>query len=320
MIGCRQALLLWLMMMMISRTDALATSMSMKSRQPTSVNGNNINNNKPQPQEKVNGDNVAVNSLDAWVQLRSGIRPDQAEGVFSDVFFWTADGELYESPSGKMVARIEGVEASHAVRLHDNMVRIFSRKLVWFLDPDTYEIMDSYQGKPVKPIRYDAQVFDFEIMGKKKKTPVVEEPLLQPIQPYVVRSARVVPCMPITPRWGGCSDILMFQVPLFIDIDIPLPNGQTRRYQAWEFYDYYLDHSNANKKPPVLSWMRQGNTPPFCMEGNGVMHARGHRVSKFQDLPETTQEYVNENYPHFRGPPNDMEEVDRLLGEDEESS
>ena len=284
-----------------------------------------------------------VKSFDAFVQMRSGLRPDEPKDVYSDVVFWTADGELYESPSGTMIARIEGLETSRAVRLDDNVVRIFSRKLVWFLHPETYEIMTEFEGQAVNPIRYDAQVFDM----KRGKATTRQQPMeqqqrdikdndpdgdvLAPILPFVVRSTRLVPCMPITPRWGGTTDVLMFQVPLFIDIEIPLPpaptagagvmsklNGETtRRYQAWEFYDYFLDlHSETT---PVLSWMRQGSTPPFCTDGNGVMHARGHRVGSFEELPPTTQEYVNKNYPLFHGPPTGMEEVDELLGPDIES-
>merc|ERR1712232_310431 len=218
-----------------------------------------------------------------------------------------------------MLARVEGVETSHAVRLENGLVRILSRKLVWFLDPVTNEIMDEFEGKAISPIRYDAQVFDME-QGRIDEKDVS----LSPILPYVVRSKRLVPCMPITPRWGGCKDVLMFQVPLFIDIEIPIniPAGEggsepaltnkTRRYQAWEFYDYCLNVHHEN--PPILSWMRQGSTPPFCMDSSGVMHARGHRVESFEELPQSTQDYVNQNYPLFRGPPQSMEEVDRLLG------
>ena len=311
-------------------------------------------------------DNSPCNSLDAFVQMRSGLQPSTPHGQYSNVVFWSADGELYESPSGKMLARIEGLECSHAVRLpkddSEDVVRIFSRKLVWFLHPETYEIMTEWKGQPVRPIRYDAQVFDMkqgQVIGQLPVQPPASgdnntstlnsfgmvDVMLTPIQPYVVRSTRLVPCMPITPRWGGSQNLLMFQVPLFIDIEIPIlpkkgeeqvdddTKPKTRRYQAWEFYDYYLDlqqhpaedgttttsskepiQQQASPPPPVLSWMRQGSTPPFCRDGNGVMHARGHRVERFEDLPQTTQEYVHENYPLFQGPPQDMEEVDELLG------
>lgn len=253
-------------------------------------------------------------SLDAFAQMRSGICPDQKKG---DAVYWTADGELYETPSGRMLARIEGLETSKAFRMDNNVIRIFSRKLVWFRHPETNEIMDKFEGQEIPPIKFDAQVFD--VKQGQGITNTEDDPSLAPIMPFVVRSKRLLPCMPITPRWGGCDHILMYQVPLFIDLEIPvIEDGKvksTRKYQAWEFYDYVYDTNQKN--PPTLSWTRQGSTPPFCINGNGVTHARGHRVDSFEDLPQSTQDYVNENFPLFRGPPKSMEEVDKLLGDDD---
>lgn len=267
----------------------------------------------PQPDNNAVNNNAMLNSLDAFAQMRSGISPNEQSGA---TVFWTADGELYETPSGKMLARMEGLETSRAVRLEDdeeNAIRIFSRKLVWFLDPETNEIMEEFEGQAVPPIRFDAQVFDVQQTANSNAN---TDPSLSPIQPYVVRSKRLIPCMPITPRWGGCQDILMFQVPLFIDIEIPIMDSdKTRKYQAWEFYDYSLNVQDSKKNPPVLSWTRQGSTPPFCLNGNGVTHARGHRVDSFEELPQSIQDYVNKNYPLFRGPPQSMDEVDKLLGD-----
>lgn len=303
---------------------------------------------------------IPRNSLDAFVQMRSGLLPSTPPGQYSDVVFWSADGELYQSPSGKMLARMEGLECSHAVRLspeedeeeEEDIVRIFSRKLFWFLHPETDEIMTEWNGLPVDSIQYDAQVFDMKKQPQppppsptpqEEGTPTVlqqsekDDFFLTPIQPTVVRSTRLVPCMPIIPRWGGSPNLLMFQVPVFIDIKIPIvSNNDTRkenepksqRYQAWEFYDYYMDLQHHDQqqqlsssdtfvlppRPPVVTWMRQGSTPPFCLDGNGVMHARGHRVDSFEELPLTTQDYVNKYHPLFRGPPQDIEEVDELLG------
>lgn len=251
---------------------------------------------------------TTTSSLETFVQMRSGLNPGEEAG---DPIFWTCDGELYATPSGKILARIEGFETSRAVRLEANAYRIFSRKLVWFLDPETNEIVTDYEGKPVRPIRFDAQVLDIEQPPESGGA----NDSLAPIFPSVVRSTRQVPCMPITPRWGGSPDVLMFQVPLFIDIEIPIGGSKTRRYQAWEFYDYSMNVNDDNDYPPTLSWTRQGSTPPFCTDGTGVTHSRCHRVDTFEDMPQSTQDYVNQNDPLFREPPQSMEEVDRLLAD-----
>eukprot|EP00591_Stephanopyxis_turris_P011417 CAMPEP_0195528290 /NCGR_PEP_ID=MMETSP0794_2-20130614/30369_1 /TAXON_ID=515487 /ORGANISM="Stephanopyxis turris, Strain CCMP 815" /LENGTH=299 /DNA_ID=CAMNT_0040659407 /DNA_START=603 /DNA_END=1502 /DNA_ORIENTATION=- len=249
----------------------------------------------------------------------------------SKTVFWTGQGQLYSAPSGKVLANIDGFDVCKAVRVSDDIVRQFSRKIFWFRDPNTNEIMTEFNGKPVRPIKYDFQVFDYK-RGMAKPLPMPlspssavpqsksldwddeYDPGLVPINPSIVKSmgSRTVPCMPITTRYAG-KGTLLYQMPLFIDI-------QTSKvsYQAWEFYDYTTDVTDcANEdKPPSISWSRQGDTPPFCHNGDGVMHFLGHRVNNFEDLPRHLRELVeNEDYEMFKNPPVDMEEVLELEAE-----
>jgi len=238
--------------------------------------------------------------------------------------FWTGQGQLHSAPSGKVLANIDGFDVSKAIRISDDIVRQFSRKIFWFRDPITNEVMTEFNGKPVRPIKYDWQVFDYK-RGMAKPLPLPfstgtdeYDPGLAPINPSIVKSvgSRTVPCMPITPRYAG-RDTLLYQMPLFIDI-------QTSKvsYQAWEVYDYTIDVADCinctNKgKPPSVSWTRQGDTAPFCENGDGVMHFLGHKVDKFEDLPRHMREMVeqSEDYEMFKAPPVDMEEVLELEAE-----
>eukprot|EP00551_Chaetoceros_affinis_P007932 CAMPEP_0203678838 /NCGR_PEP_ID=MMETSP0090-20130426/33430_1 /ASSEMBLY_ACC=CAM_ASM_001088 /TAXON_ID=426623 /ORGANISM="Chaetoceros affinis, Strain CCMP159" /LENGTH=241 /DNA_ID=CAMNT_0050546251 /DNA_START=362 /DNA_END=1087 /DNA_ORIENTATION=- len=221
----------------------------------------------------------------------------------NDIVFWTGEGELYESPSGKMVAKVDGVEVSKACYLNKDHVRVFSRKIFWYRDCETNEIITQHGDMPVKPIKYDWQVFDFE-RGVNEK-----DEFLVPIIPTVVRSPRAPPVMPITPRLAGTTDQLMFQVPVFFDLELP---GRGF-YRAWEFYDYFIDTSFATNKPPSLAWTRNGPNPPFINSDCGVMHFHAYRVNAFDELPEAVQSLVEKNYTLFRTPPTDMEEIDRSI-------
>jgi hypothetical protein len=224
----------------------------------------------------------------------------------SDVVFWMGEGHLYESPSGKIIAKVEGFDASRGMYMNEHHIRQFSRKIFWFRDPETNELIKEYKGKPVRPIRYDWQVFDFR-RGKSSNN--VDDPSMVPILPTVLKGPRSVPCMPVTPRYAG-KDVILFQCPLFINIETA--NGP---YQAWEIYDYTLDLSHdAVNRPPSLSWSRQGSNPPFLEDGNGVMHFLGHRYDAFEDLPQHIKDLVNdhEEYRLFRAPPLNMEEIHLL--------
>merc|ERR1712129_267 len=65
------------------------------------------------------------------------------------------------------------------------------------------------------------------------------------------------------------------------------------------------------KKPPTMSWSRQGSTMPFCENGDGVMIFAGHKVENFDDLPPHLIKIIEQNkdYEVFKNPPSGMEEV-----------
>lgn len=248
-------------------------------------------------------------TFDTFVTMRTGVDlnnnndptdPSTGSGGSSDTVFWMGEGQLYESPSGKILANIDGFDVSKGVQISDNHIRQFSRKIFWFRDPVTNELLTEYNGMPVKPIKYDWQVFDLK-RGFNKG-----DPSMTPILPSVVKGPRSVPCMPVKPRYAG-SDVILYQCPLFIDIKTPKGT-----YQAWEFYDYTIDTTHDVNRPPSLSWSRQGSNPPFINDGNGVMHFLGHRLEKFEDLPDHIKQLVEEEYSLFKAPPENMEEIHKL--------
>ena len=232
--------------------------------------------------------------------------------------FWIGIGQLFSAPSGEPLATIEGFDVSSAVRINKDTVRQFSRKIFWYRDIQTNELITEFQGKPVRPIKYDWQVFDYKRGTANPIHPLHSEKTT--IHPSIVSSmgstSGAVPCMAITPKYAG-SNILTYQFPLFIDI-------QTEKisYRAWEIYDYTvpLGDSHDGNLPPSICWTRQGDAAPFCVNGEGVMHITGHRVKTFEDLPLSIRELVegNDEYRLFKNPPGDMQEVSELEAEFQE--
>lgn len=241
-------------------------------------------------------------TFDMFVTMRTGVNIDD-NNQDSDIAFWTGEGQLYESPSGRLLANFDGFDVSRGVQINENEIRQFSRKIFWFRDPETNELLTEYNGMPVQPIKYDWQVFDY----KRGVSSVSQEPA--PILTSVVKGPRIVPSMPVRPRYTGNS-VLCFHIPLFIDIKTP----QGKVYQAWEVYDYTIDTSLEKNfvctdRPPTVSWSRQGSNLPFT--SNGVMHFMGQRVAKYEDLAPHMRELVEQTkeYSMFKAPPENMEEI-----------
>ena len=264
----------------------------------------------------------ALNSFDAFVKMRLGVGTGPGS---ADVVYWVGSGELYEAYSGKLLARYEGFDVGRGVVLDGGQrVRQLSRKIFWFRDPETGELMKHFNGKPVSPIRYNQQALDYDRTPSEKNGADLprEDPALKmwtplpPIVPSVVSSRVDIPVMPITATTAG-KNRLAFQAPVFVDIDIP----HVGPYQACEFYDYTCDVTYPKDQPPLAVWCRQGSNPPFAENGEGVMRFVGHRVDKFDDLPASIKELLEmEDYCLFKQPPVDMEEVERMQQLDAEQS
>mmetsp|Transcript_23125 Transcript_23125/g.43755 ORF Transcript_23125/g.43755 Transcript_23125/m.43755 type:complete len:314 (+) Transcript_23125:334-1275(+) len=240
--------------------------------------------------------------FEVWGKMRLGL--GDGPGSNPDGVFWVGGGALYEAYSGKQLAIFEGFDIGKGVQLSDNHIRQLSRKIFWFRDPVTEEIMTEYQGQPVKPIIYDTQMIDYHRADDGSITYSVEASL------RLLKDA--LPKMQITSQMAGPHQ-MMINIPVFLDIPIAEERGGGR-YQAWEFYDYSVDPSFPLDRPPTAIWARQGSVPPFNSDSKAVLRFSGCRVDSYDELPERMRMEVEREYPHFTGPPRDEKEVEDFFG------
>lgn len=237
--------------------------------------------------------------FEIWGKMRLGL--GEGPGSNSDGVFWVGGGHLYDPHSGEQLAIFEGFDIGKGIQFADNHIRQLSRKIFWFRDPITGEIMEDYNGEPVTPIVYDSQMIDY-FKGEDGSITYSVEASLRHLKD-------VLPKMKVTSQMVGAHQC-MIQVPVFIDLELP---GRGR-YQAWEFYDYSVDPSFPEDRPPTASWSRQGSVPPFNMDSKAVLRFTGYRCDNFGDLPDRMKEEVLNHYPQFVSPPKDEEEVEGVLG------
>ena len=93
---------------------------------------------------------------------------------------WSVEGELFEYPTGRLLARVAGVEVCRRVdddsrsaameredRPPSSLVRpdaktiSISRKLLLFLDPETNEVMTEFEGRAVEPAAFPYRVVEY---------------------------------------------------------------------------------------------------------------------------------------------------------------
>lgn len=290
----------------------------------------------PKHASAVNGDSAPSSKVDSFAEfclMRLGLdvsSPSSSDDGSSSspgaspTVYWVGTGELYEAYSGRLLAKFEGFDVGTGVLVDDDHshVRQFSRKVFWFRDPMTNEIMTEYNGEQVRPIRYDYQVFDYlrPPPSANEEVDVTTEfacigTELPSILPSIVSGPREVPVLPITAETSG-SNRLAFQCPVFIDVETPMGS-----YQAWENYDYTHDITYPEGQPSICVWARQGSNPPFVENGKGVMRSRAHRVDCYADVPESIRTLVegkDGEFQLFRHPPKDMAEIERLQEEEKE--
>lgn len=220
-----------------------------------------------------------------FVEMRAG----KGEPVY-----WYCIGEIYEFPSGKLIAKVEGIDAARIDLTQSTANRVvqLSRKIFFYKDSSTNEILREYNGQKVEPIAYPYQLITYELKNGKLFTTVVQgkNPRIQKISSTAENIVR---------RFG---ELIVFSSPLFIN---------TPNYKAYENYDFFIQPDGVNPKYQ-LSWVRRSLLPTFFGAGDSVFQLVAYRVDKYQDLPASIKQVLEKEARMWMQPPKDIKEIEEL--------
>lgn len=102
--------------------------------------------------------------FDRWISLRLGKR--------GETVFWYSTGELYDYPTGDVLAKVEGLEVTRSIVVGRYQVHQVSRKVYLFRDKDNNELLTEYHGGPVMPVTYKYQKIAYTLKGNVLVTEV----------------------------------------------------------------------------------------------------------------------------------------------------
>lgn len=210
--------------------------------------------------------------------------------------YWYCAGEIYEYPGGKLIAKVEGIDTARRIGDESTATKVLqlSRKIFFYRDPTTSEILRESNGQKVEPIAYPYQQITYELKGDKLFATVVQgkAPRIQKIEStgaYYVRNF---------------GDNIIFSTPLFLNF----PN-----YKAYENYDFfYAPKARNNRTRYQLTWNRRGNLPPFFGGGDSVFQLVSYRVDNYSDLPESMRDALESDGRLWMSPPKDLAEIAEL--------
>ncbi|MCC5795138.1 MAG: hypothetical protein JJT85_10465 [Chromatiales bacterium] len=217
-----------------------------------------------------------------------------------DPVFWYTIGTVFSYPDGQALFRMDGIDTARRLPDgKDGTVHQASRKVFFYRDIETGEVLKSHQGRPVEPIAYPYQYITYALEEGNIVTYVE--------QGAGSRLQRIGPVENITLRRIG--ETAVFSAPLFLDF--PMADG--RRFEAFENYDFFIHPEDAGLTwPNQLSWVRYGDLPPFAGPGQGIIHLVSWRVDDYAALPQSMREVLESEAQLWMAPPEDLEEIRRL--------
>jgi len=210
--------------------------------------------------------------------------------------YWYCIGEVYEYPSGKLVAKVEGIDTARLIKSEstDTKKLQLSRKIFFYRDPVTNQLLREINGMKVEPIAYPYQQITYELRDAQMINSVVQgkAPRIQKIEGGGKMIAREL------------NGLVMFSAPLFLNFP---------GYQAFENYDFLIQPSATRGVPRYqLTWNRRGDLPKFFGGGDSVFQLASYRIDKYQDLPKTMREALESDGRLWMTPPADLAEIAAL--------
>ena len=226
---------------------------------------------------------------DQWVSMRVGT---------GKPIYWYCFGEIYSYPEGKLVARMEGFDAARLQKINADSAIQLNRKIFYYEDAKTGEIVDEVDGKKVNHIKYPYQFITYSRKNDKLITWVE--------QGSGANINKMGPGEGIIARKMG--ENIEYAAPVFLNFTTP-----RGKYEAYENYDFFVNTNERNtEKKYQLFWNRYGDLAPFLGTGKGVIQLVSYRLDSFEKLPEKLKKRVREQDKMWLEPPVSVEEIKSL--------
>ncbi|HNP66053.1 MAG TPA: hypothetical protein PKH39_19140 [Woeseiaceae bacterium] len=215
--------------------------------------------------------------------------------------FWYFIGTSKAYPSGELLSVFEGIDIGRRVTKPDepDVVYQLSRKIYIHREPETGQVIEEMNGKPVPVTKYPYQLIRYQLVGDELAATVEQgrRPNLRTIGPVAGMTARRI------------GNVAQYSAPLFIAA--PLPEGGV--IEHFENYDFFAQPDSVDKHDRYqLSWVGYGHSPPLNNGGPVLKHLVAWRTDSFEGLPDSIKQYVRKQAPLWMEPPKDFEEIYEL--------
>lgn len=232
--------------------------------------------------------------FDRWVEARAG----SGEPVY-----WYSVGTVKAFPSGEVLARMEGFDTARLYKPESSARKAMqlSRKIYVFRDPVTNALMTEHGGKPIAQVRFPYQLITYALKDDQLETYLE--------QGVGARLLKLGPSSGISATRLGATAV--YSAPLFLDVKQP---PEAKR-QVFEHYDFFIQPPRDNPREQYqLSWIRYGDRAMFG-DTPTVTHMVSWRVNRFEDLPASIREVVDNDGQLWRAAPKSLAEIRELQKE-----
>jgi hypothetical protein len=237
-------------------------------------------------------------NLKALIKLQADLSGADAIGGFPGEVWGWVPGE-----GNRLLFRSYGVGASHVERV-DNGWRFYHREVMYYLDPDTGEILQDwvnpYTGKRVEVLH------------------ILNDPVHRF---YAISGGRFAAPFPYTVH----DDDLVFRISVFSFRDSVMPRKEyplhsaNNKYQAAELWIMNgrvseVMNPDVSSASCVTSWARVGQWLPFMEMGNrpGIMvyHSDSYKLLRgIAEIPDDIRSYTEKHHPEYLESPKTWQEL-----------
>ena len=246
--------------------------------------------------------NNPEDALEISKRLQCGVSEDEPA-----VYHWS--GNIYGRSPGvrdKLLFKGEGMNIRRCVEVDDpergKGWRLISREVMLMLDPETGEVIDTWENPYTGETVDVMQIHNDPVNGR----------------PNFATNRDGSPLRLSTLREAGPYVFMPYEVPLFYPN--PLAGDYQKftgnMYHAMEIFDFAALKSDLydGSKPtayPMISWVRISPWAPWMemggRPGQMVFNAMGRKLpGGFEELPAVLKDEIRENYPIYeQAPPKD---------------